>query len=112
VGPDGSPVSGVAVALFFDRVDGQERVAGNPGVGGSSAAAASRTCHGGQVDRVDGSTRSIGPWYGVVVFSSESLALRRKRYRCMWCRDPPGVSLCYLPHTKAPDENPKPLRSW
>lgn len=56
-------MSGVAVALFFDRVDGQERVAGNPGVGGSSAAAASRTCHGGQVDRFDGSTRSIGPCY-------------------------------------------------
>jgi hypothetical protein len=66
----------VAMASLFGRVDGENRVAGDPVVGGASAKTAPKSRSGGR--------RSEIP--RVKVFPSESLA-----FRCQW-RHCPQVS--------------------
>jgi hypothetical protein len=62
--------------------------------------------------RFDGIERSMGPWYGAEVFFG-----RKPSASAPAAAMPVGIvtllgaSLCYLSHTIAPGENPRPFRS-
>lgn len=100
---DGSTASNatVVVVLLFGHVGGEERAAGEPGVGGASVVTAPRSRHGGLVC-----------WQQAVRGWREGFFGRKPSASAPAAAMPAGVvtllrvSLWYLSHTGAPGENP------